>query len=347
MNEESTHFLQQLRASVEGVLFSSAGDYPFGIFRWDLQEDSEFNIKNFLQRQGYLEMTSLSDAFGLDEYSDGYQRCGLLTQDGGVLYGSSDFLDEYLKDCQKQGVSVPFLHINEKREAATQHSKDLLAFINWLTLQGYKASAYRISKKELPVYVGNGECSVDHRAASETYESSRLLTIEIENEIWVAISSYEDWADYYNETHEKYIFLGLQNDPQAHFFLKDIQGAAQKLAFIRRNFYDRYEISNKLIFEIANSQDAAISRVLHGNGFINTYDFDGFSLDENVCMELAGNIGPNNKLLRERITAIDELLKSHLSNLRKIYIGTHSVYEAYFIGQDTEGNRLGLCTVDS
>ncbi|MEM9505434.1 MAG: hypothetical protein AAGA01_15925, partial [Cyanobacteria bacterium P01_E01_bin.43] len=63
--------------------------------------------------------------------------------------------------------------------------------------------------------------------------------------------------------------------------------------------------------------------------------------------ELAGNIGPNNKLLRERITAIDELLKSHLSNLRKIYIGTHSVYDAYFIGQDTEGNRLGLCTVDS
>ncbi|NEQ43706.1 MAG: hypothetical protein F6K00_09180 [Leptolyngbya sp. SIOISBB] len=345
MNEASNQFLQQLRASVEGVLFSSAGDYPFGIFTWNLQEDGKFNTKNFLNRQEYLESMPLADAFGLGEYSKGYQRCGVRTPDGGVFYASSDLMDDFLEASRKQGASEPFSHMNEKENTATQYAENLQSFISGLTSEGYEVFAYRVAKNDLPVQV-NEKQSVDHRLAAETYESFRLLTIRIKNDVWVAISSYEDWAEYYNDTEAKYICPGLHNNSsQAKTILDRFQEVAKDVVFIRRNCYDHYKESERLIFEVATSQNAAIDRVLYGNGFINTCEFDGLDVDEDICLT-SRNGFRREDIPNHRVVQIDEILRSYLSDLREVYVGTHSVYDAYFIGQDFEGNWLGLCTVD-
>ena len=63
MTPESQHFLEELKAAIEGVLFVTAGNYPLNVFVWNFEEDGEFNTSKFLQRQRYLAPVEAADFF--------------------------------------------------------------------------------------------------------------------------------------------------------------------------------------------------------------------------------------------------------------------------------------------
>ena len=320
MTSETQHFLDQLKAAIEGVLFVTAGDYPLNMFVWNVEEDGEFNTSNFLQRQRYLAPIEAADFFGLDEYLDGYQHWGV-------------------------SILNPSAHMAEKKERALMYAQRADRFLNFLSSQAVEFAAYRVVKYDLPIDDETGERLVDHRLGSKTYESSRLVIGKVSDGVWIAVSSYEDWNDIEYETDEKFISADLQQvTRQIDERLQSIREASSDLVFIRRNCYDAHDEATKLIFEVANSKAAVIDRVLHGNGFVRTCDFDSLSLQgEDMSIDCPEGLADDDSY--EKFVPIDQLMKSYLTNLKTIFVGTHSVFDVYFVGQDFAGNWLGLSTI--
>ena len=237
----------------------------------------------------------------------------------------------------------------EKKETALMYAQKAGNFLNFLSSRAIHFETYRVVKYDLPIYDEADKCLVDHRLGARTYESSRLLIGEVSDSIWMAIASLEDtYLDIEYETDESFIGESLQQvSHQIDELLKSIREAAYDLVFIRRNCGEAYDEATKIIFEVASSKAAVVDRVLHGNGFLRTCDFMSLYLQEKGMLIDCLTDFPDDGYSDGKFASIDRLIKSYLTDLKTIFVGTGDVFDVYLVGQDFAGNWLGLLTIAS
>jgi Nuclease A inhibitor-like protein len=179
------------------------------------------------------------------------------------------------------------------------------------------------------------EYSNDRRSGKEVFESIKILVGKVSDDCWIGISPICSNIEFPDQpTLEKFLAQQIENDDTAAIESK-LKPILDALTFITRNFYNDFEQENRCICEFAKTESEVINRLLHLSNFVNTWEFKG------IGYARTGYFGIDEA---SRFDRIDELLTSHLKNLRVYVVGTTSMFDLYAIGQAENGNWLGVST---
>jgi Nuclease A inhibitor-like protein len=177
--------------------------------------------------------------------------------------------------------------------------------------------------------------SNDRRSGKEVFESIKILVGKVSDYCWIGISPICSNIEFPNQpTLEKFLAQQIKNTVTAAIESK-LKPILDTLTFITRNFYNDFEKENRYVCEFAKTESEVISRLLHLSNFINTWEFEGIGYARTGYFDIEE---------ASRFDRIDELLKSHLRNLRVHVVGTTSIFDLYAIGQAESGDWLGVST---
>jgi Nuclease A inhibitor-like protein len=178
------------------------------------------------------------------------------------------------------------------------------------------------------------EYSNDRRSGKEVFESIKILVGKVSDDCWIGISPTCSNIEFPDQpTLEIFLAQQLENDETA-VIKSNLKPVLDVLMFITR-YGSNFEQDNRCICEFAKTESEVINRLLHLSNFVNTWEFKGIGYARTGYFEIDE---------ASKFDRIDELLTSHLKNLRVHVVGTTSMFDLYAIGQAESGDWLGVST---
>jgi hypothetical protein len=338
--QDDTEQLQSLiESSVQGLLFRTEGDYELKSLVWNVSEQEEFNISRLLKSTKNLEAIELDDFLGWGERLEDCERW-------------EEFLEqnpEYLTHEKTKCTSMPFsMRADVARKRAEEYkivqSKAAImkqrscSLLEVLQAHVTNLQVYRVVKYDESEY--NSNYSNDRRSSKYVFESFKILVAKVNEGCWIGISPIRSHIEFLTRpTPEK--FLAQRIEPtqvETRELQAKLKPILDSITFIGRQCYDVFDNEHQYACEFAATEDAVIDRLLHLSHFLNTWEFEGMSLG-NEGLEGVGD--PDDE---DKFEAIDQLLRSHLRNLRVHIVGTISMFDVYAVGQAKSNDWLGVST---
>lgn len=362
MQNDTAELLASIDASIQGLLFRTEADYALKSFVWDVSTQGEFNISRLLKSTDNLVAIELDDFLSWGEYLEDFERWKeFLAQNPEYsTYEQSNYSHADVP----LWMDVPlWTRQNAVRKRAEEY--DIARSESAVMKQRYQSlvEALQAYASDLQVYrvvkydetVPSNDYSNDRRSSRNVFESFKILVGKVSNNCWMGISPISSYVEFPTRpTPEKFLTQRIEQHITEEFAAK-FRPIIDDLTFIMRRCYDRYERENQYACEFAETEEAVINRLIHLSNFLTTWNFEGMALGgeglEGVYNFEEGDDGLEGAYVLEfpeeegKFDLIDQLLRSHLKNLRIHIIGSISVFDIYAIGQAQSGNWLGVSTI--
>jgi Nuclease A inhibitor-like protein len=310
MQDDTTQLLALINSNVQGLLFRTEADYVLNPFVWDVSTQSAFSISRLLRATGNLVAIEPDDFLSYGEYLEGLELWG-----------------EMYKPEAREAI----------RSEAVVMEKRFHALLQVLQAHTNDLQVYRVVKYDDGE---NNDYSNDRRSSKYVFESFKILVAKVNEDCWIGISPIRSHIEFPTRpTPEKFLAQRIEpTQDEARELQAKLKPILDSVTFIGRQCYDCFDPEHQYTCEFAATEDAVIDRLLHLSHFLNTWEFEGISLG-NEGLEGVGDLNDEGKF-----DAIDQLLSSHLRNLRVHIVGTISVFDVHAVGQAKNDDWLGVST---
>jgi hypothetical protein len=110
-----------------------------------------------------------------------------------------------------------------------------------------------------------------------------------------------------------------------------------------RQLYEPHQPIDHFVMRVAASKELLISNLVDAMGFSRVCQFTEFSQEAELYDE--DEEDPEEKRYYTSLEPLDRLLVSNLSNLREYVVGCESVFYLYDVGQNSDGDWVGVSTI--
>jgi hypothetical protein len=338
MQDDTEQLQASIESSIQGLLFRTEGDYAIKSLVWNVREQGEFNISRLLKSTKNLDAIELDDFLSWRERLEDCERW-------------EEFLKrnpEYLTHEQTRCTSMPLpMRVRAAQKRAEEYrmvqSKAAImkqrycSLLEVLQAHATNLQVYRVVKYDDSDDDSN--YSNDRRSSKQVFESFKILVGKVREDCWIGISPISSHIEFPTRpTPVRFLTERTKSrETGIHELQAKLKPILDSITFVRSQCFGCYEEENQYACEFAETEDAAINRVLHLSNFLSTWEFEGLGLE-------GEGLGDSDCQEERKFDAIDQLLRSNLKELRVHVVGTISIFDIYTIGQAKNGDWAGVST---
>ncbi|MEL6398781.1 MAG: nuclease A inhibitor family protein [Cyanobacteria bacterium J06626_4] len=370
MKPTTARMLEELRQLTNGLVFSTEGDYYVDPFVWEPDEQGELTLDRLLEAEGYLEEVDIESVFPQNkQFPTETFREELFPEDEKQVE-LLKFLDSHCTEVQVYVVSKSDAPCKWAMDHPEEHS----------TVEPFEGFPIILAETKTGEWIG---IAPEVKADFETRFGAKRLSTDcdprLEQKLWqsafrererVPLTNRADcyvrfdteslleslniplhvgslegmtiaqWVSFSGEKLSK--VEACQNRKASEISLvlaRKIKQILLGMELYTRQFFEPDYSVERFVMRIADSKELLLCSLTDAVGFSRVCQFTELHDDDDVY----DDDSPIEK--SPTLEPLDNWLLSNLTNLQEYVVGCMSIYYLYNVGQNTDGDWVGVTTV--